>query len=162
MAAASAAAPPFVSVGAPAAAAASSRGTAFIFIGSDVPGDESCFCSSCAWGRGVMQAAHCRDGVVDILGACLFSGLWFFCFVGGRLAVVLDGAQSAFFGPVRKNLYHYTQSISFLYIPPLYLPKNCLQFGHLWVTEFKASMQQGTQAHGHNLRNTNIKHYERN
>ena len=51
---------------------------------------------------------------------------------------------------------------SFLYIPPLYLPKNCLQFGHLWVTEFKASMQQGTQAHGHNLRNTNIRHYERN
>ena len=51
---------------------------------------------------------------------------------------------------------------SFLYIPPLYLPKNCLQFGHLWVTEFKASMQQGTQAHGHNLKNTNMKHYERN
>lgn len=36
------------------------------------------------------------------------------------------------------------------HIPPLYFPKNCRQFGHLWVTEFNESMQHGTHAHGHN------------
>jgi len=38
----------------------------------------------------------------------------------------------------------------FAYIPPLYLPKKFLQLGHLWVTELRDSIQQGTHAQGHN------------
>lgn len=32
--------------------------------------------------------------------------------------------------------------------PPLYLPKKCLQFGHLWDTVFRDSMQHGMHAQG--------------
>jgi len=35
-------------------------------------------------------------------------------------------------------------------MPPLYLPRKFLQFGHLCVTEFRESMQHGIQAQGHN------------
>ena len=62
--------------------------------------------------------------------------------------------------PSRKNILllstiwnndSFLLRVSMIYIPPLYLPKNCRQFGHLWVTELSASMQHGTHAHGHNL-----------
>ena len=38
------------------------------------------------------------------------------------------------------------------YIPPLYLPKKALQFGHLCSTWFKSSMQHGIQAQHQNLK----------
>lgn len=41
-----------------------------------------------------------------------------------------------------------------IHIPPLYLPKKFLQFGHVWVTEFRDSMQHGMHAQGHNLMET--------
>ena len=45
----------------------------------------------------------------------------------------------------------------FVQIPPLYRPIKALQsdFGHVWVTAFKESTQQGMQAQHQNLREAN-------
>ena len=39
-----------------------------------------------------------------------------------------------------------------LHMPPLYLPRKFLHWGHLCVTVFRESMQQGMHEQGHKLK----------